>query len=57
MGWLYLWMGGGGVVVVVVVMISAAVVPVALTLLWSRQNWLAASLSPAIGLICALVAA
>lgn len=47
MGWLYLWMG---------VMISAAVVPAALTLLWKGQNWYAATLSPPIGLVCALVA-
>ncbi|KAF5022456.1 hypothetical protein F66182_5492 [Fusarium sp. NRRL 66182] len=47
MGWLYLWMG---------VMISAAVIPATLTLLWSRQNWIAAALSPVLGLCCALIA-
>lgn len=47
MGWLYLWMG---------VMISAAVIPAALTLLWTRQNWIAAAFSPVLGLICALIA-
>lgn len=47
MGWLYLWMG---------VMISAAVIPATLTLLWSRQNWIAAAFSPILGLICALIA-
>ncbi|KAK7225177.1 hypothetical protein V2G26_013180 [Clonostachys chloroleuca] len=47
MGWLYLWMGG---------MISAAVLPAALTLLWSRQNWIAAAFSPILGLCCALIA-
>lgn len=47
MGWLYLWMG---------VMISAAVIPATLTLLWSKQNWIAAAASPVLGLICALVA-
>ena len=47
MGWLYLWMG---------VMISAAVIPATLTLLWKRQNWIAAALSPVLGLVCALIA-
>ncbi|CAG9948463.1 unnamed protein product [Clonostachys rosea f. rosea IK726] len=47
MGWLYLWMG---------VMISAAVLPAALTLLWSCQNWIAAAFSPILGLCCALIA-
>ncbi|CAI6093242.1 hypothetical protein V2G26_017813 [Clonostachys chloroleuca] len=47
MGWLYVWMG---------VMISAAVIPAALTLLWSRQNWIAAAVSPVLGLIFALIA-
>ncbi|KAF4497016.1 urea active transporter [Fusarium agapanthi] len=47
MGWLYLWMG---------VMISAAVIPATLTLLWKRQNWIAAAASPVLGLICALIA-
>ncbi|KAI1340417.1 Sodium:solute symporter family-domain-containing protein [Xylariaceae sp. FL0016] len=47
MGWLYLWMG---------VIISAAVLPASLTLLWKRQNWIAATVSPILGLICALVA-
>jgi urea-proton symporter len=47
MGWLYLWMG---------VMISGAVIPAALTLLWSRQNWIAAAFSPVLSLIFALIA-
>ncbi|KAH7347611.1 Sodium:solute symporter family-domain-containing protein [Plectosphaerella cucumerina] len=47
MGWLYVWMG---------VMISAAVIPATLTLLWSKQNWIAAAFSPILGLICALIA-
>jgi Na+/proline symporter len=47
MGFLYLLMG---------VIISAAVIPAALTLLWSRQNWIAAALSPVLGLIFALIA-
>ncbi|QKD62677.2 uncharacterized protein FOBCDRAFT_254570 [Fusarium oxysporum Fo47] len=47
MGWLYLWMG---------VMISAAVIPATLTLLWKRQNWIAAAVSPVLGLFCALIA-
>ncbi|CAG1978160.1 unnamed protein product [Fusarium graminearum] len=47
MGWLYVWMG---------VMISAAVIPATLTLLWSRQNWIAAAVSPILGLVCALIA-
>ncbi|RYP57466.1 hypothetical protein DL769_009450 [Monosporascus sp. CRB-8-3] len=47
MGWLYLWMG---------VMISAAVIPATLTLFWKRQNWVAASGAPVLGLICALIA-
>ncbi|RYP51902.1 hypothetical protein DL768_002870 [Monosporascus sp. mg162] len=47
MGWLYLWMG---------VMISAAVIPATLTLFWKRQNWIAASGAPVLGLICALIA-
>ncbi|KAK2595219.1 urea active transporter [Conoideocrella luteorostrata] len=47
MGWLYLWMG---------VMISAAVIPATLTLLWKKQNWIAAAFSPILGLCCALIA-
>ncbi|RYP80169.1 hypothetical protein DL770_006364 [Monosporascus sp. CRB-9-2] len=47
MGWLYLWMG---------VMISAAVIPATLTLFWKRQNWIAASGAPVLGLISALIA-
>lgn len=47
MGWLYVWMG---------VMISAAVLPAALTLLWKHQNTIAATASPVLGLICALIA-
>jgi Na+/proline symporter len=47
MGYLYLMMG---------VIISSAVLPAALTLLWKRQNRIAASLSPILGLITALIA-
>lgn len=47
MGYLYLLMG---------VIISSAVLPGALTLLWSGQNWIAAALSPPLGLIVALIA-
>jgi len=36
------------------VIISSAVLPAALTLLWSRQSWLAATLSPPLGLVCSL---
>jgi urea-proton symporter len=38
------------------VIISSAVLPATLTLVWSRQNKWAASLSPILGLICALIA-
>ncbi|KAF2758703.1 urea active transporter [Pseudovirgaria hyperparasitica] len=47
MGYLYLLMG---------VIISSAVLPASLTLLWSRQNWYAATLSPPLGLVCSLIA-
>jgi urea-proton symporter len=47
MGYLYLMMG---------VIISSAVLPAALTLLWSRQNWWAATLTPPIGLALSLIA-
>jgi Na+/proline symporter len=47
MGYLYLMMG---------VVISAAVLPATLTLVWAGQNKWAASLSPIIGLACALIA-
>lgn len=47
MGYLYLLMG---------VIISSAVLPASLTLLWSRQSWLAATLSPPLGLVCSLIA-
>lgn len=47
MGFLYLMMG---------VIISSAVLPVTLTLLWSKQNKWAAMLSPPLGLVCALIA-
>jgi SSS family transporter len=46
LGYLYLLMG---------VIISSAVLPAALTLLWSQQNWAAATLSPVLGFICAMV--
>ncbi|KAF4120417.1 urea-proton symporter [Geosmithia morbida] len=47
MGWLYLWMG---------VMISGAVIPATLTLLWKKQNWIAAACSPVLALCCSLTA-
>lgn len=47
MGYLYLLMG---------VIISSAVLPAALTLLWSKQNWWAATLTPPLGFICSLTA-
>ncbi len=47
MGYLYLMMG---------VIVSSAVLPVTLTLTWSGQNKWAASLTPVIGLVLALVA-
>lgn len=47
MGYLYLMMG---------VIISSAVLPAALTLLWSGQNMVAATLSPILGLVCSLIA-
>lgn len=47
MGYLYLLMG---------VIISAAVFPAALSLLWSKQNFWAATLSPILGFICSLIA-
>ncbi|KAL8944114.1 MAG: hypothetical protein Q9211_000705 [Gyalolechia sp. 1 TL-2023] len=46
-GYLYLMMG---------VIISSAVLPAALTLLWSDQNMIAATLSPILGLVCSLIA-
>ncbi|OMP82552.1 putative urea active transporter 1, partial [Diplodia seriata] len=47
MGYLYLLMG---------VIISSAVLPATLTLLWSKQNWAAATFSPPLGLACSLIA-
>lgn len=47
MGYLYLMMG---------VIISGAVLPAALTLLWSRQSWAAATFSPPLALCCSLIA-
>jgi hypothetical protein len=47
MGYLYLLMG---------VIISSAVLPAALTLLWTRQNWWAATLTPPLGLVVSLIA-
>ncbi|KAI9665307.1 MAG: hypothetical protein M1831_001744 [Alyxoria varia] len=47
MGYLYLLMG---------CIISAAVLPASLTMLWSGQSWLAATISPPLGLCCALIA-
>ncbi|KAF5011098.1 hypothetical protein FDECE_2780 [Fusarium decemcellulare] len=47
MGYLYLLMG---------VLISAAVLPATLTLIWRGQNRWAATLSPILGAVCAIVA-
>lgn len=47
MGYLYLLMG---------VIISSAVLPATLTLMWSKQNWYAATFSPPAGLACSLIA-
>ncbi|KAF2668464.1 urea active transporter [Microthyrium microscopicum] len=47
MGYLYLLMG---------VIISSAVLPAALTLLWTKQNWWAATLTPPLGLCVSLLA-
>jgi len=47
MGYLYLMMG---------IIISSAVLPAALTLLWKRQSFLAAVLSPPLGLLCSISA-
>ncbi|GAB7364676.1 hypothetical protein MBLNU230_g5478t1 [Neophaeotheca triangularis] len=47
MGYLYLLMG---------VIISAAVFPSAMTLIWNRQSWAAATFAPPLGLACSLTA-
>ncbi|KAK7206786.1 Sodium:solute symporter family-domain-containing protein [Myxozyma melibiosi] len=47
MGYLYLLMG---------VIISSAVIPATLTLMWDKQNLLAAAVSPVLGLACSLIA-
>jgi Na+/proline symporter len=47
MGYLYLLMG---------VIISSAVIPGSLTLLWKGQNWVAAAVSPPLGLAVSLIA-
>ena len=47
MGYIYLMMG---------CIISSAVLPATLTLMWKDQNWVAAALSPPLGLIVALIA-
>ncbi|KAH0559887.1 hypothetical protein GP486_003590 [Trichoglossum hirsutum] len=47
LGYLYLLMG---------VIVSSAVLPASLTLLWKRQNMIAATLSPVLGLITSLIA-
>jgi Na+/proline symporter len=47
LGYLYLFMG---------VVISSAVLPVSLAMLWKDQNWVAASISPILGLIVSLIA-
>ncbi|PWY82854.1 urea transporter [Aspergillus heteromorphus CBS 117.55] len=47
MGYLYLLMG---------VIISSAVFPGAMTLIWKHQNWIAAAVSPPLGLAVSLIA-
>lgn len=47
LGYIYLMMG---------CIISSAVLPAALTMIWRDQNWIAAALSPVLGLTCALIA-
>lgn len=47
LGYIYLMMG---------VIIGSAVLPAALTMMWSRQSKVAAAVSPILGLACALVA-
>ncbi|EXJ82174.1 hypothetical protein A1O1_08243 [Capronia coronata CBS 617.96] len=47
MGYLYLMMG---------CIISSAVIPATLTLTWKDQNWIAAAVSPVLGLACSLTA-
>ncbi|KAF2189169.1 urea active transporter [Zopfia rhizophila CBS 207.26] len=47
MGYLYLLMG---------VIISSAVLPATLTLMWSKQNWWAATVTPPLGFACSLIA-
>ena len=39
------------------VIISSAVLPAVLTLMWSKQNLLAVTLSPVLGLACSLIGA
>ncbi|KAL1936746.1 hypothetical protein VTP01DRAFT_880 [Rhizomucor pusillus] len=46
LGYLYKLMG---------IIISSAVVPMTLTLLWSKQNWMAATISPIFGFVAALI--
>ncbi|KAI4818587.1 Na+/solute symporter [Aureobasidium sp. EXF-8846] len=46
MGYIYLMMG---------CIIGGGVLPAALTLLWSRQSWAAATFSPPIALVCAVI--
>lgn len=47
MGYLYLLMG---------TIIGSGVLPASLTLLWSGQSWLAATITPPLGLVCSLIA-
>jgi hypothetical protein len=47
MGYLYLLMG---------VIVSSAVIPATFTLMWKRQNAIAATATPVLGLICSLIA-
>jgi urea-proton symporter len=47
MGYLYLLMG---------IIVSSAVIPATLTLMWKRQNAIAATATPVLGLICSLIA-
>lgn len=65
MGYLYLMMVIGPIVVVTSksltarqgVIISSAVLPAVLTLMWNKQNLVAVTLSPILGLACSLIGA
>lgn len=54
-----LWYGGislGYIYLMMGVIISSAVIPATLTLMWAGFNWHAATFSPPLGLLCALIA-